>query len=71
MKTYEQWKSEIEIQIESQKSKHNKVRIYHIAAKMTNETASALKQYFSGEYEVEIIKCHSCLNKWDIMITQG
>ena len=51
------------------KKAQNKTGVYRIDERITDETADILKQHFAGtSYRVEIKKCTSCKNTYDILI---
>lgn len=68
MKTVEKWLEEIESQIIVLKEKGRKHH-YLIMETMTSKTANQIKKELSKNYTVEIKKCMSCINKWDIVIS--
>lgn len=57
--------SEIEV------AKNKKLKgLFKINEQISSSTADAIKRYFKGnpEYSVELRKCKSCKNVWDIII---
>lgn len=66
MKTYEQWKAEIDFAIESIKSVGRKL-YYGLSLQMTDETAGMLKRdYEASGHAVISRKCPKGL--WDLII---
>jgi hypothetical protein len=69
MKTAEEWITEIDFEIERLKlaGRHT---YFQIALSMTHETSSKIFDYFNKlKYNIEVEKCHSCANKYSIIIT--
>jgi hypothetical protein len=69
MKSYIEWKTEIENNLQTHKS------FFQVNLKMTIETANKLKSYFSENgYDVETRMCNTCsgilVKSYDIMITK-
>lgn len=68
MKSYGEWVLEIDAKIERLKESGKKY-YYSIDAEMTWETADALwKKYRAQGYSIEVKKCKSCSNKYDVII---
>jgi hypothetical protein len=70
MKTSDEWISEIEDSIITL-SELGRKTYYAISAEMTKHIANRVSLHFSSneKYSVEVNRCNSCTNKYDIIIT--
>lgn len=66
MKTTEEWIVEIRKYIATLNARGRRT-YYNFSVDMTEETANAIKAFFSDKYDVTVEVCP--LNKWDIIIT--
>ncbi len=68
MRKKQEWITELTEDIIRLKE-HGRKTLYLISAEMNTETANVIEKYFLDQgYSVEIKKCSSCINKWDVIL---
>lgn len=67
MENKEEYLNGILSEIEKRKA-NNKIGVFRIGAHISDNTAKYIKQQLENIYHVEITKCVSCKQSWNIVI---